>query len=71
MIGLTLIMDVIKAGSGLLINLPHWQRVKIIEAFHRTTTAPLTHRGHGCRKRLVQSLSLLSSQKQQPQLKEG
>lgn len=41
MIGLTLIMDVIKAGSALLINLPHCQRVKIIEAFRRTTTAPL------------------------------
>jgi len=39
MIGLTLIMDVIKASNALSVNLPHCQRVEIIEAFHGMTTA--------------------------------
>lgn len=38
MIGLALIMDVIKAGSAILINLSHCQRVEIVEARSRTTT---------------------------------
>lgn len=38
MIGLALIMEVIKAGGAILINLPHCQRVEIIEAAHEMTT---------------------------------
>lgn len=41
MIGLALIMEVIKAGGAILINLPHCQRVEIIEASHRMTTESL------------------------------
>lgn len=38
MIGLALIMEVIKAGSAILINLPHCQREEIIEASDGMTT---------------------------------
>lgn len=40
MIGLALIMDVIKAGTAILINLSHYKRVEIREAPQTATIEP-------------------------------
>lgn len=45
-IGLALIMDVIKAGSAILINLSHCQRVEIAEASYGTTTESFSRQHH-------------------------
>lgn len=44
MIGLALIMDVVKAGRAILINLSHCKRVEIVGATHRMTTKSFSQR---------------------------